>query len=170
MPKEKYYLTKETIEKFQQELNQLEDQRMERADRIREALEMGDLGENEAYRVAKENSARTEARIKELREILKHAIELETRKNSDSVEIGSTIKISGPMGVKEFLIVDSNETDPLNGRMSYDSPLGKQLLGKRAGDEIVLSVIKDAKIKYKILEIEDTSKIIKKNKNKNQVK
>lgn len=119
---------------LEQELADLIAQRPAIAERIATARAFGDLSENQEYTDARAEQKNVENRIIEIEEILKNAKLIETKKGSN-VTIGSTVVIS--MGGKEFTytIVGPVEANPLEGKVSHESPIGKQLLGRKAGDE-----------------------------------
>lgn len=148
----KMYLTKETIEKLQQELDYLSNtKRKEVSARIAKAREYGDISENSEYDAAREDQSFTEGRIVELQEILKDSKVLEKPQNNDSVNIGSKVKVEVDGQHDEFEIVSSIEANPLQGRISNESLVGKALLGTKVGD--VITVSSTIKATYKILEI-----------------
>lgn len=152
---EDIYLTKEGIEKLRQELDHLKGTaRKELAERLRSAIEMGDLSENADYTKAKEDQAFMEGRIQELEETLKHAKVIKTGDNeSGIVKIGSRVTVKEEGYPKEaFHIVGSKEADPKNGKISYESPIGKSLLNHREGD-IVRVETPAGYTNFKIIEI-----------------
>lgn len=127
--------------------------RQEIAQSIKEAKEQGDLSENAEYSEAKHQQNENESRIGELEAILKDSVVAEKRKSgSSTVEIGShvTVKIQGKE--MKFEIVGSNEVDPGAGRISHESPLGGEFMGKKKGDKIEV-VAPVGKIKYEIVAV-----------------
>lgn len=127
--------------------------RQEIAQSIKEAKEQGDLSENAEYSEAKHQQNENESRIGELEAILKDSVVAEKRKSGSSVvEIGSqvTVKIQGKE--MKFEIVGSNEVDPGAGRISHESPLGGEFMGKKKGDKIEV-VAPVGKIKYEIVAV-----------------
>ena len=128
------YISKEGLEKITEELAYLKTtKRREVADRIEKAKELGDLRENADYHEAKEELAKTEARIYELGDAIKRAVIIEARKG-DMVMIGSKVRASYNGKQKEFSIVGAREADPLKGLISNESPLGLALIGKKVGE------------------------------------
>lgn len=97
--------------------------------------EMGDLSENAAYQEAKHHLRRTASRIAGLEERLMSAIPIEAGTNDGQVRIGSNVTVSDGAVERTYQILGSQETDPMKGRISYLSPLGAALMGKREGDE-----------------------------------
>lgn len=150
------YLTAEGAERLRAELEQLRGPaREELAKRLRSAIEMGDLSENADYHAAKEHQGFLEGRIQELEHLFKYAtiIEDNGRKN-DQVEIGSHVTIQEEDYPPEtYMIVGAKEADPSNGRISYVSPFGSSIFGKRAG-EVVTAKTPQGKVKLRILKIE----------------
>lgn len=149
------YLTKEGAEKLRAELKHLEGPaRDELAKRLRAAIQMGDLSENADYSAAKEQQAFLEGRIQELTRVLRDVVIIDdNRSNLGVVEIGSTVTIQeGGEPEETFFIVGSQEADSRSGRISYDSPIGDALLGRRVGD-IITAITPGGEIKFKILAI-----------------
>lgn len=149
------YLTREKFEELKKELEYLKTvKRKEIANLIRYTASFGDLRENFAYQEAKEEQAFLERRIRELEEILSQAEIIENKK-SNVVEIGSTVYLKKIDDNKEekYQIVDPAEANPLNGKISFQSPLGKEILGKKAG-EIVTIKTPTGTVQYKITKIE----------------
>ncbi len=118
---------------LEQELKELIAQRPAIAERLATARAFGDLSENQEYSDARAEQKTVESRIVEIEETLKNAVLIKSRK-SDKVIIGSTVKID--MGGKEFsyTIVGPVEANPLEGKISQESPIGKELLGRKVGD------------------------------------
>jgi transcription elongation factor GreA len=149
------YLTAEGIEKVKTELEYLITQkRPEIAQRLRSAIEMGDLSENADYSSAKEDQAFIEGRILELEHILKNVVVIEEKSSGDQVEIGSEVVVreEGYDDEETFFIVGSKEADPDQGKISYESPIGKALIKHRVG-EIVRVVTPAGDTNFKIIKI-----------------
>jgi len=122
---------------------------------IATARSFGDLSENAEYDEARNEQAKVEARIKELEELLLGAVIVDESKIDTSiVNMGSVVKVYDVEfdETEEYNIVGSNEADPLNNRISDMSPIGKALIGKRAGDEITVEV-PGGIVNLKILEV-----------------
>jgi len=146
------YLTQEGLGKFKKELDSLENiERKEIAKRLKHAASFGDLSENADYKEAKEAQAFLEGRILKLRKIIANARIIE-RKETGRVEIGSIVTLLLNDGQESFQIVDPEEVDVLKGKISYQSPLGKLLLGKIKGNKVIIET-PQGKIKYEIFEI-----------------
>ena len=153
MPEKPEYLTQEALDKIAEELKYLKtSKRREVADRIEKAKDMGDLRENAEYHEAKDELAWLEGRIIELEDKNSRAKLIEIG-NSDSVGIGSTIKVAYNDKEKTFMITGSHEADPLSGKISNESPLGKAFIGKKIGEKTEVEVPAGT-IMYTILAIE----------------
>jgi transcription elongation factor GreA len=151
----KQYLTKQKYEELQQELHTLiHTKRKEVAEQLEYAKSNGDLSENAEYHEARDNQAKIEARISQIEELLKHA-EILKHKSGDVVEAGSTVEIqkTGEKEKKKYTLVGSEEADMLAGKLSYDSPLGTALLGKKKGDSVKVDTPKGT-VEYKIISVE----------------
>ncbi|MEP7378814.1 MAG: transcription elongation factor GreA [Chloroflexota bacterium] len=147
------YLSKDGLEQTRQELDELVNvRRAEIAARIHEAKEHGDITENAEYEDAKNEQAFVEGRIQALSALVKNAVVIEENHSSTHVQIGSTVTIQSKDGKETFMIVGSAEASPAEGRISNESPVGRALLGRKKGDEIVVSV-PAGDSKYKILSI-----------------
>ncbi len=150
-------LTSEGLEKLEQELEELKTvKRKDIADKIKLAVSFGDLSENSEYDEAKNEQAMIEARIAQLQAMIKNAKVLDLE-NADrnSVSVGMKVRLKDIDFDEEeiYHIVGSTETDPDNGRISDESPIGKGLLGHKVGEKVSISVPSGAVINYEILEI-----------------
>lgn len=150
-----YYLTPEAFQKLKDELAHLKtNRRKEIAQVVQEAKDLGDLSENAAYQEAKESQGKLESRIMELELILKNVSFI--KKNSNNyLEVGSTAEIVNLDSLKNkkvINIVGSQEAKPEEGKISNESPLGKALLGHRAGDIVSVNTPQGT-IKYKITKV-----------------
>lgn len=130
-------LTPEGLLALERELEQLTSvRRTEVAERIRQAREFGDIAENSEYTEAKNEQGLLEGRILTLESMLRHAVLIEAEHRSGVVAIGTTVAVSSEDGDERYEIVGAAEADPLRGRISNESPLGRALLGHRAGDDV----------------------------------
>ncbi|HET7301809.1 MAG TPA: transcription elongation factor GreA [Candidatus Saccharimonadales bacterium] len=137
--KKQFHLTPQGVAELKAELQELIALRSEIAERIKTAREFGDLSENMEYSAARQDQERNENRISEIEAILANAVVIDTPKSGGKVVLGSTVvlKNKGDKGKsKQFQIVGTVEADPLNGRISDESPIGQALLGKKVGDEV----------------------------------
>lgn len=152
----KYVMTYEGIKKLEGELEYLKTvKRKEITEKIKVALSFGDLSENSEYDSAKNEQAFVEGRIVQLENMLKNASMVdEDEVPLDIVGIGSIVKVKDYDLDEEveYLIVGSAEADPINNKISNESPVGKGLVGKKPGDVIEIQV-PDGVSKYKILNI-----------------
>ncbi len=131
------YLTEEGEKKLRAELEHLTGTvRVELSKRLRSAIQMGDLSENADYHAAKEEQGFIEGRIAYITQLLRNVVIIEENKGrSDRVEIGSTVTIQeGKNPEMSYTIVGSQEADPMNGKMSFNSPIGQALLGHSKGE------------------------------------
>ncbi|MCU0483181.1 MAG: transcription elongation factor GreA [Chloroflexi bacterium] len=126
--------------------------RPEIAGRIHDAKEHGDITENAEYEEAKNEQAFVEGRIAQVEGMLKTAVIIEAGA-TDHVSIGSTVDLESPDGPVTFQIVGSAEARPANKRISNESPVGRALLGKRAGDEVVVRLPDGSEASYTIKSI-----------------
>jgi transcription elongation factor GreA len=134
------YLTPEGAEKIRVELDELKNEKRDDiAHRLREAISMGDLSENADYHKAKEDQAFLEGRIKELEYILQNAKIIEEKVGKRTmVEVGASVTIQeGELPPETYQVVGAKEADPRNGRISNESPIGRAILGKKEGEEVV---------------------------------
>ncbi len=149
-----HYLSKERYEAIQRELEELKTTgRIEIAERLKRAKEFGDLSENAEYTDAREAQDRLEMRLDELEDILKNAVLIEKSKRHDIVSIGSSVAVRRDGGEERvFTIVGSSEADPVNGRISNESPIGRVLLGTRVGQTVSVPA-PSGEISYTIIRI-----------------
>jgi len=148
-----YLITKRALEKIKKELEYLKTKkRKEVAQRIAAAKELGDLSENAEYTAAKEEQGLIEARIRELENLLRSAVVVE-KKEKNIIQIGSTVKLKANGKFYVYTLVGEEETDPSKNKISYESPLGKSLLGKKKGD-LVEVITPKGKIKFKVADVE----------------
>jgi len=151
---QKTYLTPEGEAKLKAELAELTGPRREElSQRLRSAIQMGDLSENADYHKAKEDQAFLEGRIQEIEAVLRTAIIIEN-KHSDFVNIGSHVTIQEEGFDPEiFYVVGAKEADPRNGKISNESPIGSALMTHKAGD-VVEADTPGGKIKFKIIKVD----------------
>ena len=150
------YLTKEGLQELKEKLDYMVTvRRMECAENIKKAREFGDLSENAEYDAAKQEQGFVEAEIKELTEKLQHVVIIEDGANTTEVSMGNTVIIRDVEFEEdlEYRIVGTTEADIMAGKISNESPLGKALIGKRAGDMVKVPAPNGALIEYQIVEI-----------------
>ncbi len=149
------YLTPEGEEKLKTELEELKGPRREElSQRLRSAIQMGDLSENADYHKAKEDQGFLEGRIQELENILRNTVIIEKATGQDYVFIGARVTIQeGNEEPETYHLVGPTEADPRKGKISHESPIGKALLDKRVGD-FAEAETPGGKLKFKVLKIE----------------
>lgn len=151
---DEYFLTEEGAEKMRLELEDMVvNQRRDLSGRLRFAIQQGDLSENADYHKAKEDQAFLEGKIKEYEEILAGVVIIKKSK-SGKINVGSTVVIKEDEFPEEkYQLVGATEASPLDGRISNESPIGKELLGHKAGDEVEVSTPRGTTV-YKIISVE----------------
>ena len=154
MKTNQYLVTSEGLKELKEELELRENvKRVELRDAKEDAASKGDLSENDAYTIAIEDFQNNEARFEEVIEIIKNA-KVVKAKNSDKTEIGDRVSVMNPEGkVIEYKLVGKEEGNPLENKISYESPLGQALLGKEKGAIVVIDTPK-GKIEYKVTKVE----------------
>lgn len=154
MNDQKHYLTSGRLEDLKKELNELKTtRRIEVADRLKRAKELGDLSENSEYVEAREEQSLVESRIFELEEMVKNAVVITKEGNGKNVQVGSTVVAEKDGQRLNFIIVGSNESKPEAGFISNESPLGKAFLGRKAGDKVTVNTPRGEMV-YKIVSVE----------------
>jgi len=156
MLKKLFRMTKEGAEELRQELALLVSDRGAVAERIKTAREFGDLAENSEYQSARADQEKNEARISELEHILQNVELISSPKatSKDSkVQLGCKVTlVSADNKTKVFQIVGTVEADPLSGKISDESPIGKSLMGKKLGDTVEIQTPAET-ASYKITDI-----------------
>jgi len=152
------FLTQEGLEKLQQELENLKTvRRKEVAERLKQAIGFGDLSENSEYDDAKNEQAYIEGEISRLEDMLAKAVVIEegVKVDDGSITIGCkvVIRFVGDDEEEEYKIVGTVEADPMNNRISNESPVGKAILGHHAGDIVDIET-PQGKIQYEILKVD----------------
>jgi len=137
--KKEVFLTKKGLEDVENELNYLKQEvRPEVISQIKEARAQGDLSENAEYHSARDRQGQVEARIKELEYLVDNAtiIEDDKKGKKDTVEVGTTIEIKyiEDDEIETYSIVGSTEADPMNNKISNESPIAKGIIGKKVND------------------------------------
>ena len=160
MADKKHILTYAGLKQYEDELQNLKVvRRKEVAQKIKEAREQGDLSENAEYDAAKDEQRDIEARIEEIEKILKNAeVVVEDEIDLDKISIGCQVKVLDVEEDEEmeFKIVGSTEANSLDGKISNESPVGRALLGKKAGETVDVET-QAGVIQYKILDIQRVS-------------
>lgn len=151
---QKHYLSKDKIKELEAELDNLKTvQRLEIAEKLAYARSLGDLSENAEYHEARNQQGEIEARISTIEETLKNAVVLSGHKG-DNVAVGSTVTIKKSDGKKStFHIVGVEEADITAGKLSYESPLGQAMMGKKKKDNFSFET-PNGVVEYTIVDIE----------------
>ncbi len=153
----RYKMSQESLDKLKEDLEYLETVRTkEVAEQIKEARSFGDLSENSEYDEAKTEQGKLYSRIAELKDLIENAQIDNSTATAGTVGHGSTVKVLDfeDDSETEYLIVGSQDANPMKGRISSDSPFGIALLGHKAGDEITVEA-PIGQLRFKILEIEN---------------
>lgn len=149
------YLSKEGYEELQKRLNDLKStRRIEIAQRLEYAKSLGDLSENAEYAEAKDEQMQNESEILKLEDLLARAT-LISHTTSSEVRVGSTVscmKKNNGKTEEKFMIVGREEADPLKGKISHESPLGRAFLGRKKNDKVLVSTPR-GEVEYHILDI-----------------
>ncbi|MFN3652699.1 MAG: transcription elongation factor GreA [Armatimonadota bacterium] len=155
LPRGKYYVTVQGAEKLETELRELESKRTEVAGNIRTAKAYGDLSENFEYHEAKREQGFVEGRIIELKQIVPemHVVRPE-EVSTDKIGFGSVVTVREETGDEwEFQVVGPLEADPMADRISYESPLGRAMIGRKVG-ETVEAEVPAGTVRYEIVSID----------------
>ncbi len=155
MTEKQVMLTEEGLRKLEEKLEHLKTvRRTEVSERIKQAISFGDISENSEYEDAKNEQAFIEGEIMTIENMLRNAKLIEEGHGTDTVVIGCTVVLKDIEFDEdlEYAIVGSAEADPMEGRISDESPVGKAVLGHRVGD-IVDVVVPAGTLKYEVLEI-----------------
>ncbi len=149
------YLTPQGEKKLKAELKELKGPRREEiAARLRSAIQMGDLSENADYHKAKEDQAFLEGRIMEIEAILRNSVIIEKAAKNGVVSIGCLVTIQEEgYDPETYHLVGPTEADPQNGKISYESPIGIAIMGKKVGD-VAEAETPSGRIKFKVVKIE----------------
>ncbi|MEK7594998.1 MAG: transcription elongation factor GreA [Patescibacteria group bacterium] len=151
--KDKVYVTKEGLESLKKEYKELvEVKRPLIAERIKSAREMGDISENAEYDAARDEQGFIESRIREIEEIVKN-VEVISNTVKSEINVGNKVRVHVDGGEEYFEIVGAPEANPLDRKISHESPLGLALLGRKIGDKVKVEAPMGV-ITYTVLSIE----------------
>lgn len=139
--KKQYQITADGKAELEAELEQLKARRGEVADKISEARDFGDLSENAEYDAAREEQGLLETRIAEIEEILTYA-EIIKSNGKGIIGLGSQVELTLDKKTMTYTVVGPVEADPLEGKISNESPIGMALFGKKVGDEVKITTPK----------------------------
>ena len=146
-----FHLTKEGLAELKSELAELSTRRGEIAEKLQIARDYGDLSENAEYHSARDEQSALEVRAKEIERILLNAEIISTNK-SDKVRLGTTVVLKNDKEEVTYTLVGSVEANPLEGKISNESPIGKALIGKVVGDEVEIQLPASSAV-YKVKSI-----------------
>ncbi len=146
------YISASGLEELKQELVNRKSERREIAGKIESAKELGDLSENFEYHEARDQQAMNETRIIELEDIVKDFVIVEEKRGGNVISLGSKFVVSINGGEKTFELVGSNEANPLDGKISNESPIGQAFIGHGVGETVDISV-PSGTMQYKIISI-----------------
>jgi|ERR1017187_3288017 transcription elongation factor GreA len=153
MLKKMFRLTSDGADELKNELTKLLKERSSIAGRIKIAREFGDLAENAEYQSARQEQDKNEARISEVEHILQNLEIIQSPRSDSKVQLGSRVTLrSDASHTKKFQVVGTVEADPLDGKISDESPIGRALLGKALGEEVEIQTPLEV-ANYKITEI-----------------
>lgn len=149
--KKLFQITDDGKKELESELAELKGRRGSIADKIAEARDYGDLSENAEYDAAREEQGLVESRIAEIEDILLNA-EIITASRSSSVKLGSKVELKTGKKTVIYHVVGPVEADPMEGKISNESPIGVALMGKKIGDTAVIKTPK-GEIKYEVIKV-----------------
>jgi len=139
--KKVYQITAEGKAELEKELAELTDRRSEIAEKIAAARDYGDLSENAEYDAAREEQGIVESRVIEIEDILQNFELIKPKKANGTVHVGSTVDLKNGKSVT-YTIVGPVEADPLEGKISNESPIGAALMGKKIGEKVTITTPK----------------------------
>lgn len=152
--KKTYQITEDGKRELEEELQYLIGQRAVIAQKIADARDFGDLSENAEYDSAREEQGLVETRIAEIEDILQNAEIITAGPSNGTVQVGHVVEVavSGSKKTIKYHIVGSVEADPLEGKISDESPIGSALLGRRVGDKVSVDTPK-GEMEYEIISV-----------------
>jgi len=150
--KKEYKLTETGVEELKAELKTLKEQKPDVVEELKRARSQGDLSENADYDVARNELERVENRIKEVENILQNVEIIQKPRSNGVVELGSTVELKSKNSKTTFIVVGSVEANPIEGKISDESPIGKALIGKKVGDDVEIKVPSSTSV-YKVSSI-----------------
>lgn len=137
--KKEILLTQEGYEKLKTELADLKKRRKQVAERIKVAREFGDLSENSEYDDARNEQSFVEGKIEEIEEMMANAKIVAKKAGAAKAEMGSTVTLELDGEKFSYELVGANESDPINGKISVESPLGHSVIGKGKGEQVEIN-------------------------------
>ena len=153
MTQQDLYISRAGLEELKTELAELLVERKEITAKIKEAREFGDLSENAEYQEAKTKQSFLEGRIAEIESMMKVAKVIDDNNRTNGrVALGSKVKVEVNGQTKDFILTGSNESNPAEGKISNESPIGRALMGQKKGDKVDIAT-PDGVRQYHILEV-----------------
>ena len=149
--KKQFQITNEGKKELEAELEVLKSRRGEIAEKIAAARDYGDLSENAEYDAAREDQGLVESRIAEIEDILQNAEIIKTSRAS-SVTIGSKVELKNGSKSVAYHVVGPVEANPIEGKISNESPIGQALMGKKVGESVVVATPK-GDVTYEVVSI-----------------
>ena len=149
--KKQYHLTQDGKVELETELSELKNRRTEIAEKIANARDYGDLSENAEYDAAREEQAQLESRVAELEEILQNADIIKPAKSNGTIQVGSTVDLKNGKKVT-YQIVGPVEADPLEGKISNESPIGAAHMSDKVGDQVTIEAPKGS-VSYSVEDV-----------------
>jgi transcription elongation factor GreA len=146
-----YQLTKEGKTELEKELEELKSRRGEIAEKIANARDYGDLSENAEYDAARDEQVQVESRVAEIEEILQNASIIKAT-STNKVQVGNTVELKTNGKAVKYTIVGPVEADPLEGKISNESPIGQALMGKKVSEKVTIETPK-GEVSYEIVKI-----------------
>lgn len=148
-------LTPDGKRRLEEERRVLRDEKLrDLSDRIQRANEEGDVTDNSEYEDLKDEYMHAERRVREIEYNLEHATIIEEGSRDGTIALGSHLSVETDDGepLEEWILVSAEEADSLNGRISDDSPVGQQLLGKKVGDTFIVNTL-DGDVTYRVVDV-----------------
>jgi transcription elongation factor GreA len=146
------YLSQDKFLDLQNDLDKLLKKRPYAASEVSRLAELGDFSENVEYQLAKGKLRGINSAILKIENQIRHAIVIDKENSSGVIQIGSVVRLKVNGKEKQYEVLGSSESDPEKGIISHTSPIGEVLLGRKAGDKVILK-LKDREVEYEILEI-----------------
>lgn len=132
------HFTKDGFERIQKELEELQRRRPKVVDELKRARELGDLSENGAYKAARFELSTVDGKIRRLEKMIQTAVVVNPP-NNGKINVGSVVELNKNGQTVKYFIVGEYEADPIKGKISIISPLGRELVNKKAGDMVTIS-------------------------------
>ena len=149
--KKEYQITEQGKKELETEAVELKSRRGEIAEKIAAARDFGDLSENAEYDAARQEQGLVETRIAEIEDILQNASIIST-KNKSEVGLGSAVEMKMGDKIVSYTVVGPVEANPLEGKISDESPIGQELIGKKVGDSVTI-VTPTGELTYEVVKI-----------------